>query len=272
MPSTRARSLPRPPGMIPSGVSEPAIAPPTAPTSPSPLITTGTSPASTASSACSTPCSRPLVRWTRNSTRRASSACSTRGSSFSVLPAGRGRVDQQRQWHPLDVHAIRSLIGRRRRLAAAQAPDREAAVAGRGALDRLDPAAREAPAQQPRARPPRRRGAAGAGEDQVAAGPQHPGDLGRRRAGVDAGRPDRSGRRGRAARRGGPALKATRPSGSRPTRAVARPHRLLGAVDAAHPRRAGTRGRGRARLAVAALDHEDPLRARRRAARRRRAG
>ncbi len=110
MPSTRARSLPRPPGTMPSGVSEPAIAPPTAPTRPSPLITTGTSPASTARSACSTPCSRPLVRSTRKRTRRASSACSTWGSSFSVLPPGRGRVDQQRQRHSLDLHAARSLV------------------------------------------------------------------------------------------------------------------------------------------------------------------
>ncbi len=83
---TRARSFPRPPGMIPSGVSAPAIAPPTAPSRPSPDITTGTSPPSIASSACSTPCSIPLVRWTRNSARRASSAASTRGSSFSVFP------------------------------------------------------------------------------------------------------------------------------------------------------------------------------------------
>ena len=90
MPSTRARSLPRPPGTIPSGVSAPAIAPPTAPTRPSPPITTGTSPAPIARSARSIPCSMSRVRSHPESMRRASSACSTRGSSFSARPPDDG--------------------------------------------------------------------------------------------------------------------------------------------------------------------------------------
>ena len=48
MPRTRARSLPRPPGMIPMVASVCARAPPMAPTRPSPLITTGISPSSAA--------------------------------------------------------------------------------------------------------------------------------------------------------------------------------------------------------------------------------
>jgi len=72
--------------MMPSGVSVPAIAPPTAPTRPSPLITTGTSLASTARRARSTPSSSPRVRSTRKGIRRSSSSCSITGSSFRVRP------------------------------------------------------------------------------------------------------------------------------------------------------------------------------------------
>ena len=57
----------------------------------------------------------------------------------------------------------------------------------------------------------------------------------RRERRVDLRRRGRSGRRGRAASRGRPTLKAIRPSGSRPTRAVAPPDRGLGAVDPANP-------------------------------------
>ena len=188
------------------------------------------------------------MRSTRKTTRRASSACSTRGSSFSVLPARRGGVDEQRQRHPVDVHAARSLVGRRR---AGSSPRRRTteklpspAVAAlqtgsnprRARRQRSEPAAEARPAASPAVR----------GEDQVAAGAQDPRRSRRRRGGRRARRRGRRGRPGRGARAGRPALKATRPSGSRPTRAVGArgPPRRSGRRRAPGP--PGTRGRGRA--------------------------
>ena len=144
MPSTRARSLPRPPGMMPSGVSEPAIAPPTAPTRPSPLITTGTSPASTARRACSTPCSRPLraLRPGRRPGARRAPARPAAAASASARRAEAGLTSSASGIPSISI--ARSLVGSRDGLAAAQADDREAAVAGAARLERLEAARGEA--------------------------------------------------------------------------------------------------------------------------------
>src|SRR4051794_12873972 len=171
--STLARSLPRPPGMTPSGVSSPAIAPPTAPSRPSPLITTGSSPASIASSACSAPCSRPLVRWTRNSTRRASSAASTRGSSFSVLPPAEEGLTRRVRGIPA-ISIFCSLNGVAGRARAGQAEDREAALSGGRGLDRGEAGPRAAALFEPAPQAPKRALAAGLHPQQAAARSQHP--------------------------------------------------------------------------------------------------
>ena len=78
----------------------------------------------------------------------------------------------------------------------------------------------------------------------MAAGAQDPGDLAGRRPRVD----DRDQVEvvvGEGQRRGPPTLKATRPSGSSPTRAVAARIAASESVDAADPGAPGTRGRGR---------------------------
>ena len=110
MPSTRARSLPRPPGTIPSGVSEPARAPPTAPIRPSPLTTTGTSPASAARSARSTPSSRPARALDPEGDAAGVQLLLQPRQQLQGAPVRRGRVDQQRQRHPFDSHRVRQPI------------------------------------------------------------------------------------------------------------------------------------------------------------------
>ena len=96
-PSTRARSLPRPPQIRPMVAPVPASAPPTWPMSPSPLITTGISPASAAARASSQPCSR-LGRQHRP-VRQAGGA--HRGldprQQLARPSAAGGRVEQQQE-------------------------------------------------------------------------------------------------------------------------------------------------------------------------------
>ena len=111
MPRTRARSLPRPPGMIPRGTSEPARRPPARPISPSPLMITGISPASAARRISSTACSRSRVLSTRKAIRRSSSAFSTFGKQLIGPAAACGRVEDQRQRRGVRLHRGRSLNG-----------------------------------------------------------------------------------------------------------------------------------------------------------------
>ena len=92
----------------------------------------------------------------------------------------------------------------------------------------------------------------------MAAGAQDPGDLGRPPGWRRARRRGRSGRRGRGASAAPPTLKATRPSGSRPTRAVAARIARVGAVDAAHPRARELAGEEERAVAVAALRPRAP--------------
>ena len=139
------------------------------------------------------------------------------------LAAGRGGVDQQRQRHSLDFHRFAAYWTAPLSSPPRSRPTREAAVAG---LAGLAPArtrgARSLRAQQPSA--PIRAGCAGAARRRGSGARRGaaPGRSRRRRAARRSGRRGRRSRRGRGARAASPTLKATRPSGSSPTLAVAR--------------------------------------------------
>ena len=189
------------------------------------------------------------MRSTRKATRRASSACLDPRQQLQRLAAGRGRVDQQGQRHPRDLHRARSLVGgrrrgRRRAGGATEKLPSPAAPASTGSIPRR----REPPAQQRAARG--RAGVAAPGCEARIRWP--PGrstraDLGRRRAARRAAATrskESSGKgseRGVAVLEGDPALGVEADPRASP-RAIASSE----AVDAAHPRAAGTRGRGRA--------------------------
>src|SRR5918994_1906597 len=103
MPSLRAKSLPRPPGRMPSTPSVPWISPATAPVSPSPPMATGASPAASAPWASSRACSIEVVRSTRKANPRARSAASARGRlcaarpppAFGLTIRQRGRTERE---------------------------------------------------------------------------------------------------------------------------------------------------------------------------------
>src|SRR4051794_12507839 len=87
MPSTRQKSLPRPPGRTPS--TEPSClrnTPATQPMSPSPDSVTTTSPASAAVAARARACSSDCVRSTRKGRPRSPSAASTSGCTRAARP------------------------------------------------------------------------------------------------------------------------------------------------------------------------------------------
>ena len=249
MPSTRARSLPRPPGMIPSGVSEPAIAPPTAPTRPSPLITTGSSPASTATSACSTPCSRPLVAGHAEDDAAGVERRLDLGQQLQRPAARRGRVDQERQRHPrsMSMPCARSLVGRGRLTGSPRRrPTEKLPSPAASSRDRLEPVPARAASARSRAPRPRGRRRRRCGRRSGSRRGAAPGPPRRRRRGVDQGDEVEEvvgeGQRARAAGlEGDPAL-GVEPDpgggarGPRPRRGRRRGRR-----------RAGTRGRGRGR-------------------------
>ena len=89
IPSTRAKSLPRPPGSTPTTPSECCSASATAPMSPSPPSATATSPARAAARARLAPCSRLRVGSTWCSRPRRVSACLHRRESASgATPTG----------------------------------------------------------------------------------------------------------------------------------------------------------------------------------------
>ena len=97
IPSTRHRSLPRPPGRIPTTPSVCLSAPATAPISPSPPNATATSPFAAASTASSRACSRLFVYSKRCSNPFARSAAWTSGNARAgTAPAGDGVDDQRR--------------------------------------------------------------------------------------------------------------------------------------------------------------------------------
>ena len=172
------------------------------------------------------------MRWTRKTARRASSACLDPRQQLQRLAARRGRVDQQGQRHPRDIHRARSLIGARRRARRRAAGRQRSCRRRRSRSRRLESAPRQAPPQQQPPSPPRPVAAArpGAGSRRGAGpGRARPARGGRRRATTRSKR-----RRGRAGRAGLPCLKATRPSGSRPTRAVAARTCVAERVDAAN--------------------------------------
>ncbi len=180
--------------------------------------------------------------------------------------AGRGGVDEQRQRHSRRCPSTAwQPIGTRHGGAGRPRSCR----ARRAGLDRLEPAARERSRSRCGSSPRGRRGPAADGDDQV----RRAAARGRSRPGTAACRPGRRGRssrRGRAACAGVPTLKATRPSGSRPTLAVGPRIDLLGDVDAAHARRGNSRARNSAASPPAAADLEHPLGRARRAGPRRR--
>ena len=99
--------------------------------------------------------------------------------------SGRGGVDEQGQRHPGDLHSAPSLNGPACGLAAAEAEDREAAVARRFGPDRLESEPAEATPQQAPAEPRGRAAAVGLGKDEKASRAQHPQSLARGRAGVE---------------------------------------------------------------------------------------
>ena len=206
-----------------------------------------------------------LRRGSRRGRRRAPPRPAA--ASFSARPPRRVRVDEQGQWHPPGLHAVCSLIGVRpastggRRRSCRRRPRRPAA--------RSRP--RQAPAQsQPAARAARR------ARRRVWARIRWPPGRSTRAASAGSGRASTPATQvewssGKGSERGRARLKATRPSGSRPTRAVAR---RTAAVErrrrAPGPR--GTRGRGRAPPRRRRTRPRGRARARRRAGRRRRAG
>lgn len=143
-------------------------------------------------------------------------------------------------------------------IARAQAPDREAAIAGEIVANRLDSAAREPPASELRAQATRGAGGTRVGEHEVAAGAQHAGDLGRHRADVEPGDEIEmvvgKGQRARAAGlEGDPALGVEADPARRP------PDRLRRAIDAADPRARELASQEECPVALAALDLEHAL-------------
>ena len=190
------------------------------------------------------------MRWTRKTARRASSACSTRGSSFSERP-------------PPEDGLTRSASGISGSTPIAPcSPWREPSRTGRRGRPRrrmtrkLPPPAPPSGAARSRARRAGDRSSRGAGRAGRRAARRGRGAGGRRAAAP--GPPPRpravpsrwttrsKWSSGKGRRRGPPCLKAIRPSGSRPTRAVGPRGRASARRRRRGPGRGGTRGRGRA--------------------------
>ena len=113
------------PGRSPSCVPDPARAPPTCPISPSPLITTGISPASPAPSASSIPCSRLRVMTVREVTPVRLELPLDLGQQAGRAAAAGGRVAEQ-EVAALGAHRA-NLVG---------SPGDEVCALGRAAVGR----------------------------------------------------------------------------------------------------------------------------------------
>ena len=206
------------------------------------------------------------MRWTRKTTRRSSSACSTLGSSFSDAPAAGGRVDQQRQRH-LRSTSDRSVLpmGGEPSRTGCQAGARAGARPGSCRRRRRPPRAARTRGGRAAAAASRRRSPSRS----AAGAPSGPGSG--CRPGAGPGRPRRAP--------GAPPLCATRSKWSSGNGSAPRPadlegdpalgveadpgrrrrDRLRGAIDAAHPGARELAGEEEGAVAVAAADLEDPL-------------
>src|SRR3954447_362452 len=253
IPSTRARSLPRPPGRIPRGVSVSARTPPTWPISPSPLITTGISPTSAALCASLTPCSRLSVRTSRYWTFRRSSSRSTAGRSFRVFPPAECGLTSRR-WRESRLMRM-NLFGR---VAGGAPGDEIRTFRGLATLNGFEPGLPESALENGIRRIERSLRTPAGVDDGDAAGPQDAGDLREERRHVELsdqveGVVAEGQVRGVADLERDPAL------GIQPDPLLGATDHLLGEVDAAHPGARELAGDQQRAVAETRADVERPL-------------
>ena len=240
------------PGSTPSGVSVPASAPPTWPISPSPLITTGISPAAAAgASLLAAVLEARSVSTERYSRPRRGSARSSLRQQLARPAAARRGVDEQQVALGLGHRQVSLPAGSCGRRSRCPPPPRRCRRA-------RCPRRRKPRSSTAVGRVERGRGAAAGGDDHMAAGAQDAGDLGEERRHVELGdEVEGVVVVGEAGRVGDP--ERDPPLGIEADLAWAAADHLLGDVDAADARLGELAGQEQRPLAGAGAEVEDPL-------------